>query len=73
MPDLPKAVDQLELINTFALSIDEINSLSASESLYYLDSRQQFYRVSPTYIEDFQPNFTWKMRACVVEWMMEVS
>lgn len=53
--------------------MDELNSNFSAESLIFLDSRQQMYRVNSNYIENCQPNFTWKMRAQVVEWMMQVS
>lgn len=52
--------------------MNEINGNSGYESLIYLDNRQNLYLVQPDYIEKKQKNFTWIMRALVVEWIMQV-
>ena len=51
----------------------QINQNFDGESLVYLDARQQAYKVNPKYIEQCQPNLKWRMRAQMVEWMMQVS
>lgn len=47
--------------------------MAETESLNYLDHRQQAYLIPPSYIEKNQKNFNWKMRVTLFEWMMHVS
>jgi hypothetical protein len=42
------------------------------ETIYRLENRQKSYLAEPNYIETRQRNFTWFMRAVLVDWMMQV-
>lgn len=60
------------MLKKFEGQMNEINNNFGYESLIYLDNRQHMYMIRPDYIERKQKNFTWIMRALVVEWVMQV-
>ena len=53
--------------------MNKINSDSEEQTIFYLDKQQQLYTVPAYYIEKKQKNFSWLMRATLMEWMMHVS
>lgn len=67
-----KHLDVKETLKKFEMEMDTINSTSESETINYMDWRQQSYMIPPNYMDRCQKNFTWKMRATLLEWMMHV-
>ena len=65
-------MDPKELIKKFEQDAPEIKAESDYESMIYLDVLQEGYAVKPDYISKKQKNFTWVMRAVLVEWIMQV-
>lgn len=61
-----------EELRRFAEVENELNMRCEIETIYRLENRQKSYLAEPNYIETRQKNFTWFMRAVLVDWMMQV-